>query len=201
MHIPREGGSFGGVSSPPVGDWRRLLLSWRWDLSSGAFPRGSWEGTPLSASACSGAEGAGCAAEWGLAMDFPLCLQVLEMCVNNCGESFIREVGKFRFLNSLIKVLSPKVRFRLQGRKREARRQKWEGGIPSRSPQPPWGSWEPGILYKPASPPKYQCLGWAEGGGLWTVWEMGCAQKKPFLKPSWSQGETRGGFLPFGNGS
>ncbi|XP_066496668.1 ADP-ribosylation factor-binding protein GGA2 isoform X2 [Tiliqua scincoides] len=35
-------------------------------------------------------------------------LTVLEMCVNNCGERFHHEMGKFRFLNSLIKVLSPK---------------------------------------------------------------------------------------------
>ncbi|XP_034987913.1 ADP-ribosylation factor-binding protein GGA2 [Zootoca vivipara] len=35
-------------------------------------------------------------------------LTVLEMCVNNCGENFHHEMGKFRFLNSLIKVLSPK---------------------------------------------------------------------------------------------
>lgn len=35
--------------------------------------------------------------------------QVLEMCVNHCGEKFHNEVAKFRFLNELIKVLSPKV--------------------------------------------------------------------------------------------
>ncbi|XP_062999261.1 ADP-ribosylation factor-binding protein GGA2 isoform X6 [Elgaria multicarinata webbii] len=35
-------------------------------------------------------------------------LNVLEMCVNNCGENFHHEMGKFRFLNGLIKVLSPK---------------------------------------------------------------------------------------------
>ncbi|XP_042294031.1 ADP-ribosylation factor-binding protein GGA2 isoform X6 [Sceloporus undulatus] len=35
-------------------------------------------------------------------------LTVLEMCVNNCGENFHHEMGKFRFLNGLIKVLSPK---------------------------------------------------------------------------------------------
>ncbi|XP_060116679.1 ADP-ribosylation factor-binding protein GGA2 [Heteronotia binoei] len=35
-------------------------------------------------------------------------LTVLEMCVDNCGENFHIEMGKFRFLNSLIKVLSPK---------------------------------------------------------------------------------------------
>ncbi|NXT36604.1 GGA2 protein, partial [Pelecanoides urinatrix] len=35
-------------------------------------------------------------------------LQVLETCVNNCGERFHNEIAKFRFLNELIKVLSPK---------------------------------------------------------------------------------------------
>ncbi|KAL8174942.1 UNVERIFIED_CONTAM: hypothetical protein K2H54_006794 [Gekko kuhli] len=35
-------------------------------------------------------------------------LTVLETCVNNCGENFHSEMGKFRFLNGLIKVLSPK---------------------------------------------------------------------------------------------
>ncbi|XP_062470718.1 ADP-ribosylation factor-binding protein GGA2 [Pezoporus occidentalis] len=35
-------------------------------------------------------------------------LTVLETCVNNCGERFHREITKFRFLNELIKVLSPK---------------------------------------------------------------------------------------------
>ncbi|XP_067390209.1 ADP-ribosylation factor-binding protein GGA2 [Emydura macquarii macquarii] len=35
-------------------------------------------------------------------------LTVLETCVNNCGERFYSEVSKFRFLNELIKVLSPK---------------------------------------------------------------------------------------------
>ncbi|XP_054992576.1 ADP-ribosylation factor-binding protein GGA2 isoform X2 [Sorex araneus] len=33
---------------------------------------------------------------------------VLETCVNYCGEKFHSEVAKFRFLNELIKVLSPK---------------------------------------------------------------------------------------------
>lgn len=36
-------------------------------------------------------------------------MQVLETCVNHCGEKFHNEVAKFRFLNELIKVLSPKV--------------------------------------------------------------------------------------------
>ncbi|XP_054992575.1 ADP-ribosylation factor-binding protein GGA2 isoform X1 [Sorex araneus] len=35
-------------------------------------------------------------------------LMVLETCVNYCGEKFHSEVAKFRFLNELIKVLSPK---------------------------------------------------------------------------------------------
>ncbi|XP_062914786.1 ADP-ribosylation factor-binding protein GGA1-like isoform X1 [Mobula hypostoma] len=35
-------------------------------------------------------------------------LTVLDTCMNNCGKRFQNEVGKFRFLNDLIKVLSPK---------------------------------------------------------------------------------------------
>uniref|UniRef100_A0A7N9AN04 ADP-ribosylation factor-binding protein GGA1-like n=1 Tax=Mastacembelus armatus TaxID=205130 RepID=A0A7N9AN04_9TELE len=35
-------------------------------------------------------------------------LMVLETCVKNCGKRFHSEVGKFRFLNELIKVVSPK---------------------------------------------------------------------------------------------
>lgn len=35
-------------------------------------------------------------------------LTVLEACMNNCGKSFHSEAGKFRFLNELIKVLTPK---------------------------------------------------------------------------------------------
>uniref|UniRef100_A0A8C2VLK2 Golgi associated, gamma adaptin ear containing, ARF binding protein 2 n=1 Tax=Chinchilla lanigera TaxID=34839 RepID=A0A8C2VLK2_CHILA len=35
-------------------------------------------------------------------------LTVLEVCMNHCGEKFHGEVAKFRFLNELIKVLSPK---------------------------------------------------------------------------------------------
>ncbi|XP_042581712.1 ADP-ribosylation factor-binding protein GGA1-like isoform X2 [Cyprinus carpio] len=35
-------------------------------------------------------------------------LTVLETCVKNCGKRFHNEVGKFRFLNELIKVVSPK---------------------------------------------------------------------------------------------
>ncbi|XP_069503500.1 ADP-ribosylation factor-binding protein GGA2 [Ambystoma mexicanum] len=35
-------------------------------------------------------------------------LTVLETCINNCGTSFHGEIGKYRFLNELIKVLSPK---------------------------------------------------------------------------------------------
>lgn len=36
--------------------------------------------------------------------------KVLETCMKNCGKRFHNEVGKFRFLNELIKVVSPKVR-------------------------------------------------------------------------------------------
>ncbi|TNN48501.1 ADP-ribosylation factor-binding protein GGA3 [Liparis tanakae] len=35
-------------------------------------------------------------------------LTVLEACMKNCGQRFHTEVGKFRFLNELIKVVSPK---------------------------------------------------------------------------------------------
>ncbi|XP_026993128.2 ADP-ribosylation factor-binding protein GGA2-like isoform X1 [Tachysurus fulvidraco] len=35
-------------------------------------------------------------------------LTLLEVCMNNCGKRFHTEVVKFRFLNELIKVLSPK---------------------------------------------------------------------------------------------
>uniref|UniRef100_A0A668VFC5 VHS domain-containing protein n=1 Tax=Oreochromis aureus TaxID=47969 RepID=A0A668VFC5_OREAU len=36
-------------------------------------------------------------------------LTVLEACMKNCGRRFHNEVGKYRFLNELIKVVSPKV--------------------------------------------------------------------------------------------
>lgn len=39
----------------------------------------------------------------------PRAPQVLEACMKNCGRRFHNEVGKFRFLNELIKVVSPKV--------------------------------------------------------------------------------------------
>ncbi|XP_037118714.1 ADP-ribosylation factor-binding protein GGA3a isoform X2 [Syngnathus acus] len=35
-------------------------------------------------------------------------LMVLEGCMKNCGQRFQNQVGKFRFLNELIKVISPK---------------------------------------------------------------------------------------------
>lgn len=38
--------------------------------------------------------------------------QVLESCMKSCGKRFHDEVGKFRFLNELIKVVSPKVGLR-----------------------------------------------------------------------------------------
>ncbi|XP_074647266.1 ADP-ribosylation factor-binding protein GGA1-like isoform X2 [Tubulanus polymorphus] len=37
-----------------------------------------------------------------------LALTVLESCAKNCGKRFHAEIGKFRFLNELIKVISPK---------------------------------------------------------------------------------------------
>uniref|UniRef100_A0A3Q0T6N3 VHS domain-containing protein n=1 Tax=Amphilophus citrinellus TaxID=61819 RepID=A0A3Q0T6N3_AMPCI len=36
-------------------------------------------------------------------------LTVLEACMNNCGKRFHSEAAKFRFLNELIKVLTPKM--------------------------------------------------------------------------------------------
>uniref|UniRef100_A0A8D0EY03 VHS domain-containing protein n=1 Tax=Strix occidentalis caurina TaxID=311401 RepID=A0A8D0EY03_STROC len=39
-------------------------------------------------------------------------LTVLESCMKSCGKRFHDEVGKFRFLNELIKVVSPKVGLR-----------------------------------------------------------------------------------------
>ncbi|XP_052766224.1 ADP-ribosylation factor-binding protein GGA1-like isoform X3 [Mya arenaria] len=35
-------------------------------------------------------------------------LTVIELCIKNCGRRFHNEIGKFRFLNELIKVISPK---------------------------------------------------------------------------------------------
>ncbi len=35
--------------------------------------------------------------------------KILDLCVQNCGPRFHTEIGKFKFLNEMIKVLSPKV--------------------------------------------------------------------------------------------
>ena len=35
--------------------------------------------------------------------------QLLEACVKNCGKPLHQELGKFRFLNELIRMISPKV--------------------------------------------------------------------------------------------
>ena len=35
-------------------------------------------------------------------------LAVLEACVRSCGPPFITEIGRFKFLNELIKLISPK---------------------------------------------------------------------------------------------
>lgn len=45
----------------------------------------------------------------GRPLPFPIPAQVLETCMKSCGKRFHDEVGKFRFLNELIKVVSPKV--------------------------------------------------------------------------------------------
>lgn len=36
-------------------------------------------------------------------------LQLLEACVKNCGQKFHQELGKFKFLNEFIRMISPKV--------------------------------------------------------------------------------------------
>lgn len=37
-----------------------------------------------------------------------LFLQLLDTCMRRCGSSFHAEVGKFRFLNEMIRLVSPK---------------------------------------------------------------------------------------------
>jgi ADP-ribosylation factor-binding protein GGA len=37
-----------------------------------------------------------------------IALYVLEACVKNCGERFHDLIGRFRFLNEIIKIVSPK---------------------------------------------------------------------------------------------
>lgn len=82
----------------------------------------------------------------GAALSGPLTAaarQVLETCMKSCGKRFHDEVGKFRFLNELIKVVSPKV-----GAQPESHmlRQMWaaERRRPHRpplgTPQPCWNS-------------------------------------------------------------
>lgn len=39
-----------------------------------------------------------------------IALYVLEACVKNCGDRFHDLIGRFRFLNEMIKIISPKVR-------------------------------------------------------------------------------------------
>ena len=39
----------------------------------------------------------------------PAYMQLLEACVKNCGKRFHQELGKFRFLNEMIRSISPKV--------------------------------------------------------------------------------------------
>ena len=36
--------------------------------------------------------------------------KVLEACAKNCGERFHDLIGRFRFLNEMIKIVSPKVK-------------------------------------------------------------------------------------------
>lgn len=60
--------------------------------------------------------------------------QVLESCMKSCGKRFHDEVGKFRFLNELIKVVSPKVG--PAGILLEATPVGWEGGDAGRTFSP-----------------------------------------------------------------
>ena len=41
-------------------------------------------------------------------MESSVALQLLDTCMKHCGVSFHAEVGKFRFLNEMIKLVSPK---------------------------------------------------------------------------------------------
>ena len=41
-------------------------------------------------------------------MDSNVALQLLDTCMKHCGVGFHAEVGKFRFLNEMIKLVSPK---------------------------------------------------------------------------------------------
>ena len=43
-------------------------------------------------------------------LSFDSLTQLLEACVKNCGKPLHQELGKFRFLNELIRMISPKVR-------------------------------------------------------------------------------------------
>lgn len=87
----------------------------------------------------------------------PVSVQVLETCVNHCGGKFHSEVAKFRFLNELIKVLSPKVS------------ECWLGPAPARpaatshSCHPLPSGWLAGAWMQPADCPGF---GAADGGDL-----------------------------------
>ena len=39
-------------------------------------------------------------------------LELLDVCVQSCGRRFHQEIGKFRFLNEMIKLVSPKVNYK-----------------------------------------------------------------------------------------
>lgn len=43
-----------------------------------------------------------------LNLSFSLIFKVLQACANNCGPTFHNEIGKFKFLNEMIKLVSPK---------------------------------------------------------------------------------------------
>ena len=45
---------------------------------------------------------------WKRVMEGNVALQLLDTCMKHCGVGFHAEVGKFRFLNEMIKLVSPK---------------------------------------------------------------------------------------------
>jgi len=46
--------------------------------------------------------------QWKSVMESNVALQLLDTCMKHCGVGFHAEVGKFRFLNEMIKLVSPK---------------------------------------------------------------------------------------------
>jgi len=46
--------------------------------------------------------------QWKSIMESIVALQLLDTCMKHCGVGFHAEIGKFRFLNEMIKLVSPK---------------------------------------------------------------------------------------------